>query len=70
MLIEEFSSITVTCDNPTHDAVGNPDMDPSNLTGWLLVTHEVYGDTSTQSVFCSSACVSAASGAAGKEGTW
>lgn len=59
MPVDHESSVTVSCDNP--NCPGNK-LDPHDLTGWLLVSHEVYGDSAAQHVFCCNACLSATAG--------
>jgi len=67
MPVTQETETHVVCDNP--DCPGNT-LDPASLTGWTLVTHEVYGDLSEQHVFCSNACVSAVSSAATPGKAW
>jgi hypothetical protein len=57
MPIDEATTLTIACDNP--DCPGNA-LDPSDRVGWLFVTHEVYGESTTQHVFCSYGCLGAA----------
>ena len=69
MPVTEETSVTITCDNPA--CPGN-DLDPADRTGWLFVTHEVYGQTSNQNVYSSAACLSVVSGTAtpSEAGAW
>jgi hypothetical protein len=60
MPITEKTVVSVVCDNES--CPGN-DLDPHDLTGWIVVHSEVYGEPSAQHVFCSSACVSEAAAA-------
>ena len=61
MGVEEVSALRITCDNP--DCPGT-DLDPSDRTGWIFVSSEIYGKPTTQNVFCSSFCVGAHADAA------
>jgi hypothetical protein len=61
MPISEKTVVSVVCDNAS--CPGN-DLDSHDLTGWIVVNSEVYGEPSTQNVFCSSACVSEAAASA------
>jgi hypothetical protein len=56
MPVVETMVLEITCDNP--DCPGNT-LDPTSRTGWIFISHEVYGQPSSSSVFCSSECVSA-----------
>jgi hypothetical protein len=60
MPVEETTNTKIVCDNP--DCPGHPDLDPAVRTGWMFVTHEVYGDPTASHVFGDAACLSAASG--------
>lgn len=60
----EESTMSISCDNPA--CPGN-DLDPTVRTGWLFVSHEVYGEPTQQHVFCSYTCLSAASGIKGED---
>lgn len=51
---------TITCDNAA--CPGTSGLDPKDRAGWMFVNAEVYGQPGTQTVFCSSECVSAAAG--------
>jgi len=57
MPVETTETLNISCDNP--DCPGN-DLDPADRTGWLFITSEVYGDPTSQHVFCSAGCVSTA----------
>jgi hypothetical protein len=46
--------VAIACDNPA--CPGN-DLSPGDRAGWLFVTHEVYGEPVTSSVYCSTSCV-------------
>jgi len=61
MGVAETTVLHITCDNPS--CPGN-ELDPADRTGWTFVTAEVYGDPTSQHVFCSAACLSASSAAA------
>jgi len=61
MPVTETTVTRIICDNPA--CPGN-ELDPADRAGWLFVTHEVYGEPTSQSVFCSSSCLSAAAAAA------
>ena len=56
MPIEQITITKVSCDNPA--CPGNT-LDPSTRTGWLFVAAEVYGNPTTQHVYCCADCVSA-----------
>jgi hypothetical protein len=60
MGVETTSSTTVTCDNP--NCPGDSGLDPSQHTGWLFVTHEIYGEPTQSNVFCCAMCLSVVSG--------
>jgi hypothetical protein len=57
MPVNQETNLNIVCDNP--DCPGN-DLDSSDRTSWIFVSHEVYGNPTQQSVFCSSECISAA----------
>ena len=59
MPVDETTVTRISCDNP--GCPGN-ELDPAERTGWLFVSHEVYGQPTAQNVFCSTACVSQAAG--------
>lgn len=61
MPVNQETNLNIVCDNV--DCPGN-DLDPTDRTGWIFVSHEVYGQPVQQNVFCSSECVSAAALAA------
>jgi len=61
MPITETTQLEISCDNP--GCPGHPDLDPTDTTGWLLVTHEVYGDPTASHVFGSYDCLSQTSSA-------
>ena len=61
MPVTEATVLRIECDNPA--CPGN-ELDPTDRKGWSFVTSEVYGEPSQSNVFCSAACISAASGAA------
>ena len=69
MPITEETTTHIVCDNPA--CPGN-DLDPADRTGWLFVTHEVYGQASQQNVYCSASCLSVVSGDAtpSEAGAW
>lgn len=54
MPVETSQTLNIVCDNP--DCPGN-ELDPTDRTGWLFVSHEVYGEPTQQHVFCCRACV-------------
>lgn len=54
MPVDETTTLQITCDNPA--CPGN-ELDPASRYGWLFVTHEVYGEPTASSVYCSVACV-------------
>lgn len=56
MPTEQTVTLSITCDNP--DCPGN-DLDPADRTGWLFVTHELYGEPPASSVYCTVSCVGA-----------
>jgi len=56
MPVDETKTLEITCDNPA--CPGN-DLDASARLGWLFVTHEVYGEPTASSVYCSVGCVGA-----------
>lgn len=70
MAVEETTALHITCDNPDCPTKP-PDLPPDDdRTGWLFVTHEVYGQPTDQHVFCSYACLSATSGDAAVTDSW
>lgn len=48
--------LEIICDNP--QCPGNT-LNPTDRTGWLFMTTEVYGEPTQSHVFCSSECASA-----------
>jgi hypothetical protein len=54
MPVEESNNLSIACDNcgETHG------LDPTVRTGWVFVTHEVYGEPTEQNVFGSFECAS------------
>jgi hypothetical protein len=62
MPVNEETVLDISCDNP--DCPGHPDLDSSDRTGWLFVTHEVYGQPTAAHVFGDYDCLAAASTAA------
>ena len=64
MPVSQTTETNVTCDNPS--CPGHPDLDPTSVTGWILVTHEVYGESTQSHVVGSYDCLSALSGMAMK----
>jgi hypothetical protein len=62
MPVDEATVVRISCDNPA--CPGHPDLDPAQRTGWLFVSHEVYGQPTAQNVFGSYECLHAASGEA------
>jgi hypothetical protein len=60
MTIEETSTLNIVCDNP--DCQGHPDLDSSERTGWMFVTHEIYGEPTSQHIFGNAECLSVGSG--------
>lgn len=56
MTVEQTSAVVITCDNPA--CPGN-DLDPADRTGWTFMSVEVYGQPTTQHVFCCLDCASA-----------
>lgn len=67
MPITEETTLTIVCDNPA--CPGNA-LDPAVRTGWLFVSHEVYGEPSAQNVLCSASCLSVVSANATEDGAW
>ena len=59
MPVSQTTETNVSCDNPS--CPGHPDLDPTSVTGWILVTHELYGEASSSHVFGSYDCLSQAS---------
>jgi hypothetical protein len=57
MPVDETTNLSIVCDNPT--CPGN-ELDPADRIGWLFISSEVYGEPTAQHVFCSQACVNAA----------
>lgn len=57
MPVDETTNVQIACDNPA--CPGN-DLDPADRYGWLFVSSEFYGEPVQSHVFCSAACVSAA----------
>lgn len=53
MPVEETKVLSVTCDNP--DCAGN-DLPTDDRTGWTFVSTEVYGQPTTQHVYCCPMC--------------
>jgi len=53
MPVDQTTQLSISCDNPT--CPGN-DLDPTDRTGWLFITSEVYGQPTQQSVYCSADC--------------
>jgi len=57
--VNEKTTTVIACDNGA--CPGNV-MPKNDREGWLFVNAEVYGQPTAQLVFCSAACLSAASG--------
>ena len=55
MPIDQTLTLSIACDNP--DCPGH-DLAHDSRDGWLFVNHEVYGEPSRSSVYCSVSCVS------------
>jgi hypothetical protein len=53
-------TVNIACDNPA--CPGHPDLKPDDRTGWVFVSHEVYGEPVMNHVFGSYDCLSQASG--------
>lgn len=68
MPIDQETTTNVVCDNP--NCPGHPDLDPTDLTGWTIVNHEVYGEPSAQHVFGNAACVNAVTADVPEGGAW
>jgi hypothetical protein len=68
MPVDESTTLAISCDNPA--CPGHSELDPAERTGWLFVTHEVYGEPTMQHVFGDYACLSAASGNADVVAEW
>jgi hypothetical protein len=66
MSIEETTALVIECDSPA--CPGHPDLDSADRTGWLFVTHEIYGEPTRQHVFGDAPCLSVASSAEYAEG--
>lgn len=58
MPLVQTTTIDISCDNP---ACPGHDLDPADRTGWLFVTHEVYGENTESAVFGDYNCLSSAS---------
>jgi hypothetical protein len=54
MPLTEDITVTIACDNPA--CPGNT-LDPADRTGWLFISHEVYGEPVMQHVFCCYDCL-------------
>lgn len=54
MPVDKTETLEIVCDNP--NCPGN-ELDAGDRAGWLFVTHEVYGEPSSSSVYCGVACV-------------
>jgi hypothetical protein len=68
MPVEQTIELHIACDNPA--CPGN-DLDPADRAGWTFIASEVYGEPSSQPVFCSLGCLGAAgTAAAGDPGVW
>jgi hypothetical protein len=69
MGVTETTVLEITCDHEgcTHDPVADHNLDPAQRTGWLFVTHEVYGQPTETHVYCCSMCLGDAAHAAGEE---
>lgn len=59
MGVKTTDAVVVSCDNP--DCPGT-DLDPTERTGWLFISSEIYGEPTVQHVFCSKDCLNAFSG--------
>jgi len=58
MGMEQKELLVISCDNPA--CPGNT-LDQADRQGWLFVSHEVYGEPTSQHVFCSYGCLAAKS---------
>jgi len=56
MPVEELTVLSIHCDNAS---CPGSSLDPSERTGWLFVTSEVYGQPSQQHVYCCTDCAGA-----------
>lgn len=66
MPTESTVTLEISCDNP--NCPGHPDLDPADRTGWLFVSHEVYGEPTAQHVFGSYDCLGAGAAATDSNG--
>lgn len=58
MPAEQGKTWSIACDNP--DCPGHPELAPDDPTGWLMVTHELYAEGTTQTaVYGDVSCVAA-----------
>ena len=53
MPVEQENVVNISCDN---EACPGNDLDPADRTGWTFVSTEVYGQPTTQFVYCCPAC--------------
>lgn len=53
MPIQQTTVLEITCDN---SACPGNDLDPTDRTGWTFMTAEVYGEATTQHVYCCPMC--------------
>lgn len=67
MPANEKKVMSIECDNPA--CPGDHGLKKNDPAGWLFVTAEVYGQQTTQHVFCSTSCAGAASELLGAVGT-
>lgn len=65
MPVDQETVVNISCDNP--DCPGH-DLDPAERTGWLFVSHEVYGQPVAQHVFGDYQCMSAGAAATDEDG--
>lgn len=64
MPITETSSVEIVCDNPACPNVNPPEpLARNSMNGWLLITAEIYGQTSEARVYCSFTCAAVAADA-------
>lgn len=53
MPVDQTTTLAISCDNAS--CPGN-DLDPTDRTGWLFVTSEVYGQSTSSHVYCCADC--------------
>lgn len=65
MAIDTTTALLISCDNPSCPNTQQPrsGLVFDDLAGWLLVTSEVYGQSSQSHVFCGYSCAALAADA-------